>query len=155
MATKRGKRPAAPLTAFWDTSAIVPLCCFQAQSSQARRTARAYGRQVAWWATVVEAVSVFNRLLRENALTVTGRQQALTRLDYLRQRWHEMQPSARVRSEAERLLAVHPLRAADALQLAAALEWCGHTPRGRRFVGADDALGQAAESEGFSVIRLM
>ena len=34
--------------------------------------------------------------------------------------WHEVVPSSRVRSAAERLLRVHPLRAADSLQLAAA-----------------------------------
>lgn len=155
MATRTARRPRPLLTAFWDTSGIVPLCCFQTQSARARRIARLYGRQVTWWATAVEAVSALNRLLRESALTVTGRQQAMTRLDYLRRRWHEVQPSESVRMEAERLLSVHPLRAADALQLAAALEWCGHNARGRHFVGSDDALTRAAEGEGFSVIRLL
>lgn len=153
-----GKRPTksrAPLTAFWDTSAIVPLCCFQPQTSRANRTGRLYARQVTWWATAVEAVSSFNRLLREGALTAAGRQQALARLTYLRGRWNEVQPSDEVRDEAERLLGVHQLRAADALQLSAALAWCGRKARGRQFVGTDGELAKAAGAEGFTVIRFL
>lgn len=132
----------------------MPLCCFQADTSLANRTARLYARQVTWWATAVEAVSAFNRLHREQALTAAGREQALARLDHLRRRWHEVQPTDTLRDEAERLLAVHRLRAADALQLAAALTWCGQKARGRRFVGSDGKLTNAAETEGFSVVRL-
>ena len=80
----KAPKPRSPLTAFWDTSGIVPLCCFQPQTAQASRTARVYARQVTWWTTSVEAVSSFNRLFREHALTAVGRQQAITRLDYLR-----------------------------------------------------------------------
>jgi hypothetical protein len=65
-----------------------------------------------------------------------------------------VQPTDAQRDEAERLLAVHPLRPADALQLAAALTWCGHKARGRCFSGADGDLTRAAESEGFIVVRL-
>jgi predicted nucleic acid-binding protein len=155
METRRRTRSRAPQTAFWDTSGIVPLCCFQAQTTQAHRTARTYARHVAWWATAVEAVSSFNRLQRERALTAQGRQQALARLEYLRRRWHEVQPSDELRDEAERLLGAHSLRAADALQLSAALTWCGRSPRGRCFVRADGNLASAAESEGFTVIRLL
>src|SRR5712692_1750588 len=102
-------RPVPPLTAFWDTSAIVPLCCFQPQSAQATRTARVYVRQITWWATAVEAISSFNRLYRDQALTAAGKQQALTRLDHLRRRWIEILPSDEVRDGAERLLGVHKL----------------------------------------------
>lgn len=155
MKTRADKKPAAARTAFWDTSGIVPLCCFQSQTAQANRTARLYARQVTWWATAVEAISSFNRLYRERAVTATGRQQALTRLDYLRRRWNEVQPSEEVRDGAERLLAVHTLRAADALQLSAALVWCSQKAHGRYFIGADGDLTKAAEAEGFTVIRLL
>lgn len=144
-------RPAA----FWDTSAIVPLCCFQPQTGLANRTARSYPRQVTWWATAVEAISSFNRLFRERALHAAGRQQALARLGYLRDRWNEIQPTEEVRSAAERLLGVHKLRAGDALQLAAALVWSGPRPSGRHFIAADGDLANAAEAEGFTVIRLL
>ena len=94
-------------------------------------------------------------LRREQTLTVAGRAQALTRLDHLRRHWHEVQPTDVLRDEAERRLAVHTLRAADALQLAAALTWCGHRTRGRCFIGADGELTKAAETEGFTVVCLM
>ena len=155
MATERPGTRRAVQTAFWDTSGIVPLCVFQPRTAHANRAARLYARQIAWWATTVEAVSAFNRLHRERALTATGRQQALARLDHLRQRWHEVQPSDGLRDEAERLLGVHQLRAADALQLSAALVWCGNKARGRHFIGADGELATAAEAEGFTVARLL
>jgi uncharacterized protein len=148
-------RPVPPLTAFWDTSAIVPLCCFQPQSAQATRTARVYVRQITWWATAVEAISSFNRLYRDQALTAAGKQQALTRLDHLRRRWNEILPSDEVRDGAERLLGVHKLRAGDALQLAAALVWCNYKAHRRQFIGADGDLATAAEAEGFSIVRLL
>jgi predicted nucleic acid-binding protein len=152
---KAKRKTVVTTTAFWDTSAIVPLCCFQSQSAQARSVAAKYGRQVVWWTTAVEAVSAFNRLLREDFFTLNGKRQALDRLNYLRIRWSEIQPAEEVREIAERLLGHHKLRAADALQLAAALVWCSHKPRGRHWIGADGGLSAAAESEGFIVVHLM
>ena len=150
---RRAARP--PITAFWDTSAIVPLCCFQSRTAEAVKTARVYARQVTWWGTPLEVISSFSRLRREENLTPEGKQQALNRLAYLRSRWTEVQPTNEVRETAERLLNVHKLRAADALQLSAALVWCSHRPRGRHFIGSDGDLAVAAEAEGFSVIRLL
>jgi hypothetical protein len=48
----------------------------------------------------------------------------------------------------------YPLRAADALQLAAALIWCNRHPRGKTFISGDERLLEAAEKEGFNVIRM-
>jgi predicted nucleic acid-binding protein len=64
----------------------------------------------------------------------------------------EMQPSDTVRSMAELVLAVHPLRAADALQLAAAILWCGQHPAGQSFVAFDERLRDASHREGFTVL---
>lgn len=141
-------------TAFWDTSAIVPLCFFQTQSSQANQALRSYRRQITWWATPVEAISAVNRLNREDVLTKQDKFSALERLNKLRTAWNEIQPSPELRDLAERLLNVHKLRAADALQLAAALVWCRHRPHDRTFISADEGLSDAAEAEGFRVIRL-
>jgi predicted nucleic acid-binding protein len=143
------------MTAFWDTSALVPLCCFQPQSAQARQIVRTYSRQVVWWGTIIEAVSSLNRLTREGTLNSNESRQAFTRLDYLRARWNEVQPTEEVRDRAERLLRVHRLRAADALQLAAALIWCGDHPQGRALIGADGILSVAAAAEGFTTIELL
>ena len=73
----------------------------------------------------------------------------------MRNRWNEVQPTEEVRNRAERLLRIHKLRAADALQLAAALVWCGDRPAGRVLIGADGNLSEAAAAESFTVIRLL
>lgn len=148
-------KPAQSIVAFWDTSAIVPLCCRQSRTSAARRAARLYGRQVVWWATPVEAVSSLERLSRDGHLSGRDRTQAFARLGYLRERWSEVQPSDEVRDLAEKLLRMYRPRAADAIQLASALVWCSNQPRGRYFIGADDRLLDAAEIEGFNIIRLL
>lgn len=155
MKGKRKPQAVAVQPAFWDTSGIVPLCCYQPQSSQANQTARRYGKQIVWWATSIEAVSALHRLMQEGSLTAEQRNQAFYRLDYLRRRWSEIQPTEELRHQAEGLLGPHKLRAADALQLAAALVWCSNHARGRYFIGADNDLSRAAEAEGFSVIRLL
>lgn len=155
MRTKRARTPRPPITAFWDTSALVPLCCFQPQSAQARQVARTYSRQIVWWGTIVEILSSLNRLTRENTLNPKESGQAFARLDYLRSRWNEIQPTEEVRDRAERLLRIHRLRAADSLQLAAALVWCGDRPRGRVLIGGDGNLSEAAGAEGFTVIHMM
>jgi predicted nucleic acid-binding protein len=51
------------------------------------------------------------------------------------------------------LLRVHPLRAADALQLAAAIIAADSEPRSLAFVTLDDRLARAAEREGFPVVE--
>jgi predicted nucleic acid-binding protein len=154
MKTKAKRKPVQLMTAFWDTSALVPLCCFQPQSARARQVVRTYSRQVVWWGTVIEAVSSLNRLTRDGKLSVAENRQAFARLDYLRSRWNEVQPTEEVRERAERLLRIHKLRAADALQLAAALVWCDDRPRGRALIADDGNLSEAAGAEGFTIIPL-
>ncbi|MBX3280494.1 MAG: PIN domain-containing protein [Acidobacteria bacterium] len=154
MKTKPGKRVVPARIAFWDTSGIVPLCCFQARSAPARRASRTYSRPVVWWGTLIEAQSALARLKREGVLGAREVENALARLEALRARWSEMLPTEEVRESAGRILARHPLRAADALQLAAALVWCEDRPRGRYFVCGDGALAQAAADEGFTVVKL-
>jgi hypothetical protein len=66
--------------------------------------------------------------------------------------WVELLPSEAIRAAAERLLAVHVLRAADAFQLAAALAWCGGRPAGHSVVTLDLRLREAASIEGFDTL---
>ena len=155
MSTKQKRTPTVRLTAFWDTSGIVPLCCHQPQSTQAYKTARLYSRQVVWWATPVEAVSALHRLVREEYLNREGLRQARKRLAHLRERWTEVEPAESIRDSAERILGIYKLRTADALQLASALVWCNHRARGHHLIGSDQGLSDAAESEGFTVIQLL
>jgi predicted nucleic acid-binding protein len=64
-----------------------------------------------------------------------------------------VQPVRGVRTTAIRLLRVHPLRTADAFQLAAAIVAAENHPASLQFVTLDDRLGQAAEREGFTFPR--
>ena len=76
---------------------------------------------------------------------------ALERLDSLAEGWNEVQPVAAVRITARRLLRVHPLRTADALQLAAAVVAAEGVPASLDLVTLDDRLAAAARREGFVV----
>lgn len=140
--------------AFWDTSVIVPLCCYQAKSAVVRKTARAHQPFVVWWGTSVESFNTFARLLREGALTRAQFNQAYQRLQVLRGSWVEMAPTEQIRELAEKVLLQHALSSADGLQLAAALVWCGERPRHRPFICSDKKLSEAAEGLGFDVCYL-
>ena len=136
--------------AFWDASAIVPLCVGQAGSGFAREALRDKTIAV-WWGTPVETVSAFARLARAGELDQRHLRMARTRLAALRGMWIEVQPGEALRELAEGLIERHPLRAADALQLAAALIWSRRRPQKRSFVCLDGRLAEAAGKEGFSV----
>lgn len=139
-------------TGFWDASAIVPLCCQQNLSQSVRKRWRETTRVVVWWGTVVEVRSALSRLHREGILSVKGRQQALARLDILRQEWREMMPSDKVRNLAEKVPDIYGLRALDSFQLAAALVWCNEQPKNRLFVCDDSKLSVVARTVGFTVV---
>ena len=107
---------------------------------------------VVWWVTRTECLSAFVRHARKGVLGVAGERQARQVLEALAESWIEIQPTETVRSGAERLLAVHPLRAADAFQLAAAVEWCQRHTKGMGFVSFDTRLREAAYREGFTLL---
>jgi hypothetical protein len=106
---------------------------------------------VVWWSTEVECVSALARLERDGDLSPAAVVLALERLAATSAAWQEVAPTARVRAVATRLLRVHPLRAADAFQLAAATVAAEDEPRSIALVTLDDRLARAAEREGFRV----
>jgi predicted nucleic acid-binding protein len=136
---------------FWDSSAIIPLTVTEASTEAVRAIAEEDPVMCVWWGTEVECVSALARLDREGALTEGATTAALERLDLLAEGWNEVQPVAAVRSTARRLLRVHPLRAADALQLAAAVVAAEGQPASLGIVTLDDRLAAAARREGFTV----
>ena len=144
----------APAPAFWDTSALLLLICQQPKSQRARATQRSYPAINVWWGTRVECQSALYRLIREGDLSGKEERQAFLLLERLSAQWVEVQPSEEARQVAERLLKLHPLRAADSLQLSAALIWCNHNPRGKTLICDDTKLIEAAEKEGFDVVRM-
>jgi predicted nucleic acid-binding protein len=136
---------------FWDASALIPLLVHEPTTVHLLALLRSDERIVAWWGTRVECVSALARRVREDGLDPDGETQARAVLTLLATNWSEIQATDRVRSLAERTLAVHPLRAADALQLASALVWSDGAPAQRAFVCLDDRLREAARKEGFTV----
>ena len=138
---------------FWDTSALVPLLAEEPATTAAQRL---YGEQpaVVWWATPVECASAIARLERDAALTPAQVVEAFGRLDALRASWIEIEPGDEVREVARRMLRVHPLRAADALQLAAAWLGAERRPPSLPLVSLDERLRAAAAREGFPLVDL-
>ncbi len=108
---------------------------------------------VVWWGSAIEISSAVARLHREGLLSSAEEREARDLLELLRMSWYEIQPGDAVRDQALRLLRLHPLRAADALQLAAGLEWSGAPARGE-FVTFDARLQQAAHREGFRILGI-
>jgi predicted nucleic acid-binding protein len=140
------------LVKFWDTSAIVPLCVAEPASRQARGILEADPSMIVWWATRTECVSAVARRRRDGQLTARAEQQSRQILTALATAWAEILPNESLRARSERLLAVHPLRAADAFQLAAALLWSRGETANHTIFSFDDRLREAALREGFAVL---
>ena len=136
---------------FWDSSALVPLVVRQRASGRMRALYRADAGVLAWWGTRVECESAVSRLEREGSLHRRSASAARARLDRFAATWQEVQPSDVVRDSARRLLRVHDLRAADALQLAAGIAAAEGRPALLVFVCLDERLAVAAEREGFAL----
>ena len=136
---------------FWDSSALLPLFVDQ-PSTRALRTWTEDGDGVAVWVlSDVELRSGLARLVREGGITVLGVQEVAEKIEALLDRSYVIDSIAAVSSRAKRLLMVHPLRAADALQLAAALVACEDAPEGFELLSLDERLSEAARREGFKV----
>lgn len=105
-----------------------------------------------WWAAPVECTSALARRERDGELSPADVVLSLDRLRYLKETWQEIVPSVAVRNLAERLLRVHALRAADSLQLGAAILAAEREPAALEFVSLDLRLNDAATPEGFRAV---
>jgi uncharacterized protein len=137
---------------FWDSSAIIPLCFKEPASEAVKHVINADPDIIVWWATRVECISALARRIREGAIGTTTEAHVKGILSALSAEWSEVQPNEVVRQRAERLLMLHPLRAADAFQLASAMIWAQESPTGLDIVCLDQNLRQAASREGFTVL---
>ncbi|MEX0692744.1 MAG: type II toxin-antitoxin system VapC family toxin [Gemmatimonadales bacterium] len=137
---------------FWDTSALLPLLVEEPHSGAMQALMRDDPAVAVWWLTPVEAWAALARLEREHRLRETDVTVAGALLDEARRQWTEIPPLDRVRDQAVRLVRLHPLRSADALQLAAAVVLADFDPRTLPFVTLDAQLASAARREGFEVI---
>jgi predicted nucleic acid-binding protein len=140
-------------TAFWDASALVPLCIHDAASRHAQSHLRKFA-PVVWWGSLVEVHSAICRLHRGEEITDLDKQGAVARLRLLSHGWREILPGDELRELATLSLEKYFLRAADSLQLAASLIWCERRPSKRTFICGDQRLVEAAKSAGFSVLSL-
>jgi uncharacterized protein len=139
---------------FWDASAVVPLIMAESTTRTMQAIAAEDPTILVWWRTDVECASAIARLEREGALDESAVTQALGRLKQLASGWHEVDPSDAIREAAVRFLRVHPLRAADALQLSAAFIAAERRPSSLELVTLDDRLAAAARKEGFVLIEV-
>lgn len=118
----------------------------EAETSRARTILEHDPEVLVWWGTAIECASAISRLERETNRTADD---ARAVLDVARSVWSEVLASEEVRNHAVRLLRRHPLRAADALQLGAALTWARGQPSTHGFATLDSRLRTAARGEGF------
>ncbi len=137
---------------FWDASAIIPLHIKEPQTKIVHDITKKDSSIAVWWGSIIECYSAFARLRRDGFLKPHEEDQARHLLSLLSEEWTEIEPGDDIRDIAARLLLLHPLRAADSLQLAAAIVWAGKAPRGHHFVCLDQRLGEAARKEGFTLM---
>jgi len=137
---------------YWDASALVPALLREPATPRIAPLMKADRAVVVWWATAVECASAVSRRQREGLVGASGAEMLLRSVREAAAHWQVVAPSAAIRDAAIRLVRVHPLGAADALQLAAALAWAEDRPEGREFVVLDRGLADAAAREGFVVL---
>jgi hypothetical protein len=134
---------------FWEASALVPLLVEEPASPSARELLERDQAILVWWGTSLDCLSALARREREGVLTPGGADAARERLKALADAWSEVLPTEAVREHAGRFLRVHGLRAADALQLAAAMTWARGRPSGHTLATLDRRVWSAARAEGF------
>ncbi len=93
-----------------------------------------------------------NRLGREHRLREMIAEEARGMLERLASEWLEVEPTYEIRQLTALVSRPHPLKAADALQLAAALRWCEGNTAGVGFVCLDNQLRRASLAEGFDAL---
>ena len=139
---------------FWDTSALIPLVVDEPTTPAIRDLLARDPDVIVWTLTSVELLSTLARLgrmapelddllpaVRLEVMEMFQRSVIVTHVEGVTRR-------------AERLVGVHPLTAADAMQLGAALIASGDRPESLDFVTLDRALGRSAQLEGFRVPAL-
>ena len=135
---------------YWDSSALVTLVVREAATQAMESVLASDPVIITWWGSRVECASALARLEREGQLTDAQAIAAASVLAEFRHGWCDVLPSDVVRESAERMVRTHPLPAADAFQLAAALIASDFRPGTLAFVSRDQRLLSAARREGFA-----
>jgi predicted nucleic acid-binding protein len=133
---------------FWDTSALVPLLIRENSSEIVLKIIEEDPEMAVWWGTETECLSALARREREKQLSRHEVTAAEHDLSGILSGALEIMPSHEVRRHARRLLMTHPLRAADAFQLAAAMVLAGDQPSQVAIITFDQNLAICAQREG-------
>ncbi|HEY4491245.1 MAG TPA: hypothetical protein VI958_04555 [Acidobacteriota bacterium] len=136
---------------FFDSSGLLPLFIQEEHSNRIQQIVTKDPSLVVWWGSTIECFSSFARLRRERIIDMDQEGEIRGRLLDVKRHWTEIQPGNDVKAVAHQLLLLHPLTAADSLQLAAALLWADKLPSGHQFVSLDSKLSKAARKEGFVI----
>ena len=137
---------------FCDSSAIVPILINDPNTIRTSSLLREDRECWIWWASRTECLSGLHRRARAGGLNAEELAIARDRLVLFERASATVLPAESIRARADRLLGLHPLRAADAFQLAAALVAAEETPENLPFVTLDERLIEAARREGFAVL---
>ncbi len=137
---------------FWDSSALVPLLIVERGTAAAARWLRQDPGVVVWTLTRVELFSALARHRRAESRDTAVLSAARRDLLLAWERWSEVTAVEVVRRHAERIVENHPIKAADALQIGAALTAGEHDPALVEFVTLDEVQATAAEREGLRVL---
>jgi predicted nucleic acid-binding protein len=132
---------------------LVPLCVRQKATPAAIALFKTC-EIVVWWTTPVEIASALARLTRMRQLHQNEWAKARKLAASLGQSWSIVLPTQAVHVLAMQTVERYDLRAADALQLAAALVWGEKVPQGRLFLTADRKLCAAALLVGFDAKQI-
>lgn len=137
---------------FWDSSAVIPLLVREPATATIQQLLAGDRDMTVWWSTEIECVSALSRLERQKQIAADQLARALALLADFASDWHEIAPHRELREAAKRFLRLHPLSAADSLQLAAALAASEADPASLEFVSLDTRLRDAASRQGFTRI---
>src|SRR5713101_2772784 len=102
--------------------------------------------------TRIEVISAIARKKRERPDRAVLWRRAIRDLHEAASTWIEISDAVAARLHAERIIMEYPLRAADALQLGAALVAADGDPSTLELVTLDRRLAEAAQREGFPVL---
>lgn len=137
---------------FWDSSALVTLLIKEEKTKEVLDLFEKSDAILIWTLSPVEVCSTIHRLIRMGHLATERAEKVFRHWDELKNKFQLIQNIELVKSRALRVLRNHPLKAADSLQLAAALIACLEHPEGHSFVCLDTKLAAAASKEGFEVL---
>ncbi|MBX9742798.1 MAG: type II toxin-antitoxin system VapC family toxin [Chthoniobacterales bacterium] len=137
---------------FWDSSALLPLLVKEATSASMQNCFEEDDEIAIWWGIETECLSALARREREGMLTAAQQSEAEKRLKEILETAIEINPFSEIKKIARRLLRMHPLRAADSLQLAAAIFLAGENVSELTMVTLDDRLRLCAQREGLATI---